>query len=98
MVAVTAIQDEAGAFRNEQDTSDIKLNTFDPDSNAHDGFVVYQSHLASTKHYNKELVFGVTEKKGTEDPKLSNALVGVGSGFNWLRVLELFNPEGVELG
>ncbi|KAG5765865.1 hypothetical protein H9Q69_007793 [Fusarium xylarioides] len=85
MVAVTAIQDEAGAvgtkihlfynlenknigfqFRNEQDASDIKLNTFDPDSNAHDGFVVYQSHLASTKHYNKELVFGVTEKKGTE--------------------------------
>ncbi|KAF4475788.1 serine ase [Fusarium agapanthi] len=84
MVAVTAIQDEAGAvgtkihlfynlenknigfqFRNEQDTSDIKLNAFDPDSNAHDGFVIYQSHLASTKHYNKELVFGVTEKKST---------------------------------
>ncbi|KAF5696586.1 hypothetical protein FGLOB1_13410 [Fusarium globosum] len=85
MVAVTAIQDEAGAvgtkihlyynldrknvgfqFRSENDTNDTKFNTFDPDSNAHDGFVVYQSYLASTKHYNKELVFGVTEKKGTE--------------------------------
>ncbi|QGI88488.1 hypothetical protein CEK25_003444 [Fusarium fujikuroi] len=88
MVAVTAIQDEAGAvgtkihlyynlesknvgfqFRNEQDNNDIKLNTFDPDSNAHDGFVVYQSHLASTKHYNKELVFGVTEKKDADKKK-----------------------------
>ncbi|KAG7406143.1 hypothetical protein DER46DRAFT_704050 [Fusarium sp. MPI-SDFR-AT-0072] len=85
MVAVTAIQDEAGAvgtkihlyynlenknigfqFRNEQDTSDIKLNTFDPDANAHEGFVIYQSHLASTKHYNKELVFAVTEKKSAD--------------------------------
>lgn len=88
MVAVTAIQDEAGAtgtkihlyynlenknigfqFRNEQDNGDVKLNTFDPDSNAHEGFVIYQSHLASTKHYNKELVFAVTEKKGAAKKK-----------------------------
>jgi hypothetical protein len=51
-------------FRNENDNSDEKINTFAPDEKAHPGFIVQQSFLASTKFNNQELIFGITEKKG----------------------------------
>ncbi|RMJ14280.1 hypothetical protein BHE90_000980 [Fusarium euwallaceae] len=51
-------------FRNENDSSDEKINTFAPDEKAHPGFIVQQSYLASTKFNNQELIFGITEKKG----------------------------------